>query len=103
MPGSPTMRAKRGRALGGGLVEQRLELGELLLAADEARGEAAQLGAGARQRRGGDPGAQRLALALQRDRVAGVEGEDLLGGGVRGLADGDGHRRRRAPAGARPR
>ena len=27
--------------------------------------------------------------------MAGVEGEDLLGRGVRGLADGDGHRRRR--------
>ena len=39
---------------------------------------------------------QRLALALERDGVAGVEGEDLLGGGVRGLADRDRHRRRRA-------
>ena len=46
------------------------------------------------QRRRGDPGAQRLALALERDRVTGLEGEDLLGGGVRGLADGDAHRRR---------
>ena len=57
------------------------------------RSETAQLGAGACQRRGRDPGAQRLALAFHGDRVAGVEGEDLLGGGMRGLADGDGHRR----------
>ncbi len=84
-------------------VEQLLEGGELLLAADEARGEAAQLRAGARQGGGGDPGAQRLALALEGDRVAGVEGEDLLGGGVGGLADGDRHRRRRATAGGRRR
>ena len=79
-------------AFGDGLVEQGLELGELLLPADERGAEAAQLGAGARQRRGRDPGAQRFLLALHRDRVAGVEGEGLLGGGVGGLADGDGHR-----------
>ena len=43
--------------VGGRLVEQGLELGELLLPADELGAEAAQLGAGARQRRGRDPGA----------------------------------------------
>ena len=37
MPGSPTMRAKRGRATLGCLVEQLLQGGELLLAPDEAR------------------------------------------------------------------
>ena len=79
-------------SVGDGLVEQGLELGELVLPADELGAEAAQLGAGARQRRGRDPGAQRFLLALHRDRVAGVEGEGLLGGGVGGLADGDGHR-----------
>ena len=79
-------------SVGGGLVEQGLELGKLVFPADELGAEAAQLGAGARQRRGRDPGAQRLLLALHRDRVAGVEGEGLLGGGVGGLADGDGHR-----------
>ena len=41
---------ERGAALLVGLVEQRLQGGELLLAADEGGGEAAQLGAGARQR-----------------------------------------------------
>ena len=41
-------------------VEQRLQGGELLLAADEAEVEAAQLGAGARQGGRGEPGAERL-------------------------------------------
>ena len=85
--GEPGLRVR------GGLVEQRPQGGELLLAPDEGGGEAAQLGAGARQRRRGDPGRERLGLALERRRVAGLEGEDPLGGGVRRLADGDRHRR----------
>ena len=95
MPGSPTTRAQRG--LGGdGPGEQSLEGAEFLLAADELTGEVAQFGACPGQGRGGDPGAHRLRLALESDRVTGVEAEDLLSRCVRGLADGDGHRRRRA-------
>ena len=69
---------------------------ELLLAADEGGGERAQLGAGARQGGGRDPGAERLALALERNGVAGVEREDPVGRRMGGLADGDRHRRGRA-------
>ena len=93
MPGSPTMRAKRGVRSSADLLEQLPQRGELLLAADEGGGERAQLRAGARQGGGREPGAERLALALEGDEVAGVEREDLLGGRVRRLADRDRHRR----------
>ena len=50
MPGSPDDEGEAGRVFVSGLVEQSLQTGELLLAADEGGGEAAQLGAGASQR-----------------------------------------------------
>ena len=51
-------RVKRGLRPSSAASEQLLQRGELLLAADERRGEAAQLRAGAGQGGGGDPGAR---------------------------------------------
>ena len=87
---------KAGRTPRDRVIKQGLQAGKLLLAADERRGEAAQLRAGSRQGGSGDPGSEGFGLALERDGMAGLEGEDLLGGGVGGLTDGDGHGRRGA-------
>ena len=78
-----------------GFMEQVQERPQLLLPPDEAGRETAELGAGAGEGGGRDPRLQGLALALQRDGVTGIEREHLLGCGMGGPADGDGHRRGR--------